>query len=256
VKRIRVIPVLLLRDGDLVKTKQFRNPIYVGDPINAVRIFNDKRVDELILLDINAKRDGTTGNWQRIAEIVSEAFMPVAYGGGISSLQQIEKVLNLGVEKVVINSAAVSNTALITQAARQFGSQSLIVSIDVRKRLGRSYRVFVEGGRKATKLDPVTHARRCADAGAGEILITSIMREGTSDGYDVKLTRSVAEAVTLPVIACGGAGKVEDFAQAVKEGGASAVAASSMFLFQGAHRAVLISFPDDVVLSSILYNAV
>ena len=253
-KRIRVIPVLLLQNGDLVKTKQFRNPVYIGDPINAVRIFNEKRVDELVLLDISAKPGGLSRDYQRMAEIAGEAFMPLAFGGGLSSLQEIETTLKLGMEKVVLNSTAVSNLSLITQVARRFGSQSVVVSIDARKRFGGSYKVFVRGGRKATTLDPVAHARHCADAGAGEILITSIAREGTFEGYDVKLTRNVADAVPLPVIACGGAAKVEDFAMAVTEGGASAVAASSMFVFQGTHRAVLISFPDAAVLSAGLYN--
>jgi imidazole glycerol-phosphate synthase subunit HisF len=256
VKRIRVIPVLLVRNGDLVKTKQFGKPVYIGDPINAVRIFNDKRVDELILLDIRAAEDGWARGAQLVAEIAGEAFMPVAYGGGIRSLPQIEQILQLGVEKVVINSAAVSDLALVTEAARQFGSQSVVVSIDARTRFGRSYRVFINGGRTATKLEPAKHARRCADAGAGEILITAIAREGTFEGYDLALTRTVAEAVDLPVIACGGAATVDDFARAVNSGGAAAVAASSMFVFQGTHRAVRISFPNEALLSESLYDLV
>lgn len=253
-KRIRVIPVLLLRDGDLVKTKGFRKPVYIGDPINAVRIFNDKRVDELILLDISGAREPTGESYQRVAEIVGEAFMPIAYGGGLRGLKQIEQTLKLGVEKVVLNTVTVTDMPLVTEAARQFGSQSVVVSIDARRRFGGSYRVMTEGARNATRLDPAVHARRCVDAGAGEILVTSIAREGSLQGYDLALTRSVAESVSVPVIACGGAAKVEDFARAVTEGGASAVAASSMFVFQGTHRAVLISFPEQSELTESLYQ--
>lgn len=255
VKRIRVIPVLLLSNGDLVKTRRFRDPVYIGDPINAVRIFNEKGVDELVLLDITASRNETGDRYQRVSEIVGEAFMPIAYGGGVRSLQQIEKTLRLGVEKVVLNTATVSDLPLITEAAKQFGSQSVVVSIDARRRLGGSYRVYIDGGRRATRSDPSTHARRCADAGAGEILITSIDVEGTYKGYDLRLTRAVADAVTLPVIACGGAATVDDFAQAVTVGGAAAVAASSMFVFQGPHRAVLISFPEESLLREVLYQS-
>jgi imidazole glycerol-phosphate synthase subunit HisF len=253
VKRVRVIPVLLLKNGDLVKTVQFKNPTYIGDPINAVRIFNDKRVDELILLDIGANRSAERSE-ELLSEIASEAFMPVAFGGGITNLAQVEKVLRLGVEKVVINSAAAEDPELITAIARQFGSQSVVVSIDVRPKRFGSCRVFTNGGRKSTGRDPVAHAKRVADAGAGEILITSIAHEGTGRGYDLKLIRAVADAVSVPVIANGGASGVADFAVAVRTGHASAVAASSMFVFQGTHRAVLISFPDETLLKQELYS--
>jgi cyclase len=253
VKRIRVIPVLLLKHGDLVKTIGFKGPVYIGDPINAVRIFNEKRVDELILLDISPNRSVDQGAAVLLAEIASEAFMPVAFGGGISNLRQVEMILKLGVEKVVINSSALENPGLITEVAQQFGSQSVVVSIDVRRRFGR-YLVYTNGGKKSAGINPVEHARRMTDAGAGEILITSIAHEGTSRGYDLKLVRAVAEAVTVPVIANGGASSVADFAAAVQSGHASAVAASSMFVFQGKHRAVLISFPDEALLRRELFS--
>ena len=253
-KRIRVIPVLLLKNGDLVKTVRFEDPTYIGDPINAVRIFNDKRVDELILLDIGVKSGGERSEDRLLSEIASEAFMPVAFGGGIDNLSQVEKILKLGVEKIVINSAAAENTDLISVIARQFGSQSVVISIDVRrKRLG-SYRVFTSNGKKDTGSDPVAYAKRMADAGAGEILLTSIAHEGTGCGYDLKVIRAVADAVSVPIIANGGAASVADFAAAVGTGHASAVAASSMFVFQGRHRAVLISFPDDALLKQELYS--
>jgi len=254
VKRIRVIPVLLLKSGDLVKTVRFENPTYIGDPINAVRIFNDKRVDELILLDIGANRGGERSEARLLSEIASEAFMPVAFGGGINNLGQVERILKLGVEKVVINSAAAEDPELITAIARQFGSQSVVISIDVRRRRFGSYRVYTNNGTKATGSDPVEHARRVANAGAGEILITSILHEGVGRGYDLKLIRTVADAVSVPVIANGGASSVADFAAAVTAGHASAVAASSMFVFHGKHRAVLISFPDEALLKRELYS--
>jgi cyclase len=245
---------LLLKNGDLVKTVRFEDPTYIGDPINAVRIFNDKRVDELILLDIGANQDGERSEDRLLSEIASEAFMPVAFGGGIGNLGQVERILKLGVEKVVINSAAAGNPGLISEIARQFGSQSVVISIDVRRRRFGSYRVFTNNGKKATSTDPVAHARRMADAGAGEILITSIAHEGTGHGYDLELIRAVADAVTIPVVANGGASSVADFAAAVSAGHASAVAASSMFVFQGKHRAVLISFPDETLLKRELYS--
>jgi imidazole glycerol-phosphate synthase subunit HisF len=254
VKRIRVIPVLLLNDGNLVKTIQFKNPVYIGDPINAVRIFNEKRVDELILLDISVNRGGFRNQSGLLAEIASEAFMPVAFGGGINNLDQVERILKLGVEKVVINTTAAENPQLITEVARRFGSQSVVASIDARPRRFGSYRVFTNGGERATALDPVSFARRLADAGAGEIFITSITNEGTNRGYDLKLVRSVADAVTIPVIANGGASSVADFAAAIISGHASAVAASSMFIFQGRHQAVLISFPEEALLREELYS--
>jgi imidazole glycerol-phosphate synthase subunit HisF len=248
-----VIPVLLLKNGDLVKTIQFKDPVYIGDPINAVRIFNEKRVDELILIDISPTRSVGQGATALLAEIASEAFVPVAFGGGISSLQQVESILKLGVEKVVINSSAFENPSLIADVARQFGSQSVVISIDVRRRFGR-YLVYTNGGKEATGVNPVEHARRMTEAGAGEILITSIAHEGTNSGYDLRLVRAVADAVTVPVIANGGASSVADFKAAVQSGHASAVAASSMFVFQGKHKAVLISFPDEALLRRELFS--
>jgi len=252
VRRIRVIPVLLLHAGDLVKTRRFRDRVYIGDPINAVRIFNEKGVDELILLDITDKRVESTDQERFLADIVGEAFMPIACGGGVTNVRQVERILKLGVEKIVINSAAIANPSLISEIARQFGSQSVVISIDARRGFSGRYRVYKEGAREATKLDPVLHAKQMENAGAGEILITSVDREGTFRGYDTDLIRAIADAVQVPVIACGGASGVNDFVTAVGVGRASAVAASSMFVFQGKHRAVLISFPDEALLRKTL----
>lgn len=242
--RPRVIPCLLLRNTGLVKTVGFKDPTYLGDPRNIVKIFNDKDADELALLDITATLDKRGPRFDLIREIASECFMPMGYGGGISTLDHVKQLIALGLEKVVINTQAVENPKLIEQSAAIIGSQSVVVSIDVKKSglFGR-YEVFTHGGRKGARLNPAEFARQMEQAGAGEILLNSIDRDGTMKGYDLDLIRMVTQAVTIPVVACGGAANVGDFARAVREGGASAVAAGSMFVFQGRHRAVLISFP-------------
>lgn len=242
-RRVRIIPVLLLDKGKLVKTVKFKNPRYVGDPINAVRIFNDKEVDELVLLDITATKNGTGPDFRHLADIASEAFMPMAYGGGITSLEHIQRLLQLGFEKVVLQSAALDHPALLTQAAARFGAQSIVVSIDVRKDwLGRQ-RAARDGGAKSLSESPESIARRMEDMGAGELLLCAVDREGTYEGYDLELIRAVTAAVSIPVVASGGAGKLSDFHQAVAGAHASAAAAGSMFVFQRPHQAVLISYP-------------
>jgi imidazole glycerol-phosphate synthase subunit HisF len=240
--RARVIPCLLLRGAGLVKTIGFRDPTYVGDPVNAIKIFNDKEVDELVLLDIDASREQRGPRYDVIRDIASECFMPLGYGGGIRTVDEIRRVLATGVEKVIVNSAAAADPALVEAAAREFGSQSVVVSLDVRKKLIGGYEVRTLGGTRGTGAHPVDAARRMEASGAGEILLTSIDRDGTQRGYDLELTRMVADAVSVPVIACGGAGSVADLAAGVREGHASAVAAGSLFVFHGRHRAVLISY--------------
>lgn len=240
--KTRVIPCLLLKGLGLVKTIKFKDPKYVGDPINAVKIFNDKEVDELIFLDISATVEKKRPAIELITRIAGECFMPLAYGGGIGTIQDIQDILSLGAEKVSINTVAVETPELIRAAADLFGSQSIVVSIDVRKKLFGGYEVCIRGGKKATGLDPVAHAVRMEELGAGEILINSIDRDGTMQGYDTDLIKKVAGAVSIPVIACGGAGRVEDLGAAVKAG-ASAVSAGSMFVFRGRLRAVLINYP-------------
>jgi len=250
--RTRVIPCLLLKGQGLVKTIKFKDPKYVGDPINAVKIFNDKEVDELIFLDITATLEKRNPNFKVIQDIASEAFMPLGYGGGIRDIDDIKKILNLGVEKVIINSFAVENPFFIRKAADIVGSQSVVVSIDVRKNFWGKYEIFIHSGKKNTKLDPLTYAQQVQSMGAGELFINSIDMDGTMLGYDVGLIRKITEAVDIPVIACGGAGRLNDFNRAVKSGGASAVAAGSMFVFQGKHRAVLISYPEIEMLKGVL----
>ncbi len=247
----RVIPCLLLSGRGLVKTVRFRDPKYVGDPRNAVKIFNEKEVDELVILDILATPEGRRPQFELIREIVSEAFMPVAYGGGIRSVEDARAMLQLGVEKVIVNAAAVETPALVGAAAREFGSQSVVVCIDAKKSLFGRHEVHTHGGRRNAKLAPAAFAREMEDQGAGELVVHSIDRDGTMAGYDLELVRAVASAVRIPVIACGGAGRLDDLRAAVQEGGASAVAAGSLFVFHGKHRAVLISYPTQDALSAL-----
>ena len=248
---VRVMPCLLLRRRGLVKTVKFKDAAYVGDPINTVRIFNEMEVDELVFLDINASPENKVPQFNLVEEIANECFMPFAYGGGLRNVEDIQRLFELGAEKAVLNTAAFKNPALVTEAARRFGSQSVIVSIDARRNLFGRPQVHINGGRENTKLDPADYARRMVQAGAGEILITSIDRDGTFTGYDLELTSRVADAVNVPVIACGGAGSLPDLQKAVLEGHAAAVAAGSLFVYQGPHRAVLVNYPKPEKLGTL-----
>ncbi|WP_299735204.1 AglZ/HisF2 family acetamidino modification protein [uncultured Endozoicomonas sp.] len=241
--RTRVIPVLLLQEGGLVKGHKFKNHKYVGDPINAVKIFNEKEVDELIFLDISATPQRRSPDFSLIADIASEAFMPFGYGGGITTIHQIEKLFSLGVEKAVINTSAFYNPALITKAASVSGSQSVVVSMDIKKTLFGNYEVYVENGQSKTKMSPVDYAKKMQDLGAGELIVSSIDREGTEKGYDIELLNMVGSAVDIPVVGLGGAGCLQDLADAKKQTSVSALAAGDMFVFYGKHKAVLITYP-------------
>ena len=250
--RPRVLPVLLLQGGRLVKTMRFRKPRYVGDPINAVRIFNEKEVDELIVIDIDAGRAGGSIPLKLVTRIAGECFMPMTYGGGIRTLDQIADIMAAGVEKVSINRAAVADRGFVARAAKRFGSQSIVVSIDVRRRLFGQYEICVDGGRRRAGLEPVSLALELESEGAGEILLTSINQEGTMTGYDVDLVRRVASAVSIPVIACGGAGSIDDVIGVVCDAGAAAAAVGSMAVYQGRNRGVLIGFPTRKQLAPLL----
>lgn len=250
----RVIPCLLLKGRGLVKTVRFKDPTYLGDPINIVKIFNDKEVDELLFLDIAATVENRKPPYKLLEEIAGECFMPLGYGGGIRDLEDIRTILNLGVEKISINSYAVENPSFIRAAADYAGSQSVIVSMDVKKNLRGRYEILTRGGRKATGLNPVKFAVEMEKQGAGELLLNSMDRDGMMQGYDIELIKLITGAVGIPVVACGGAGKTQDLADAVKRGGASAAAAGSLFVFQGAHRAVLVSYPTSEELRSAFYE--
>jgi cyclase len=238
----RVIPCLLLRGNGLVKTRKFKDAVYVGDPVNAVRIFSDKEADEIVILDIDASRTNAEPNYELIAEMAGEAFMPVAYGGGVRNLEQIRRLIRSGVEKVVINTLATESTEIIRIAAETFGSQAIVGAIDVRRRPFGGYTVVVKSGTVETRLKLLDHVNNLVQAGVGEIFINNIDRDGTMEGYDLALIKYVSN-IPIPVIACGGAGSIDHLRMAIYEGGASAVAAGSMFVFHGKHRAVLINYP-------------
>jgi cyclase len=251
----RVIPVLLLRRKGLVKTVRFREPSYVGDPINTVRIFNEKEVDELVFLDITCTRDGGEPQFDLIEQISRECFMPFAYGGGLRTLEQIQQVLARGAEKALINTAAFTTPELVTQAAERFGSQSIVVSIDVQQRRqgllgGKRDEVIVGCGQQRTRSDPVDYARQMVERGAGELLLTSIDRDGTFTGYDLDLVRRVTDAVDVPVVACGGAGNLQHMVEAI-DAGATGAGSGSVFVYQGAHRSVLINYPERAALDEL-----
>lgn len=241
--RPRVIPALLLKGQGLVKTVKFKDPKYLGDPINIVRIFNDKEVDELVLLDITATPENRGPQFDLLKNITSEAFIPLAYGGGIRSMDDVRKLLSIGIEKLIMNTSAVENPYLLRETADHAGSQAVVASIDVKKNFLGKYEVFTRCGQKKTGLDPVKHAIEMERIGVGEIIINSIDRDGAMQGYDVDLVRRVADAVSVPVVACGGAGNLTHVSEVIKQGHASAAAAGSIFVFQGPLRGVLISYP-------------
>lgn len=242
---------MTLLDGALVKTVGFRRPRYVGDPINAVKIFNEKEVDELAVIDIGASRAGRQPDEALVADLAGEAFMPIAYGGGVTSAEQAARLSGLGVEKIIIDSAAIARPALISEIAARLGSSSTVTSISVKRDWRGRQRVFCPARRRLLPVDPLDHARRVVEAGAGEIMLNDVDRDGSYRGLDLELVRAMAGAVDVPLIACGGAGTVEDLAAGVAAG-ASAVAAGSQFMFLGPHRAVLINYPDEAELAAVL----
>jgi cyclase len=252
--KTRVIPCLLLKDGGLVKTIRFSNAKYVGDPINTVKIFNDKEVDELLLLDISASREKKGPAFTTISQIASECFMPVCYGGGVATLEQAKRIVGLGVEKIAINHAAVSRPEVVREIADTLGSQAVVVSVNVKKNWRGKYRLFDSATGKLTDRDPLDHAERVVGFGAGEVLVNDVDRDGTQQGYDLDLIRRFTDRLSVPVIACGGAWTTQHLRSAVKESRASAVAAGSMFVFQGPHRAVLISYPAYSELEQLFQN--
>ena len=244
-QRPRLIPCLLLSEGNLVKTRRFKDPVYLGDPINAVKIFSEKCVDELCVQDIEASKRGSGPDFDLLAEIATEAFMPLSYGGGITSIEQVRRLFHIGFEKVILNTAWQADPALLEKAAVAFGSQSIVASIDVKQDVLRRYHCITCCGTKPVEGSPVELARRAEAAGAGEILLNSIDRDSAMQGYDIKLVKSVTEAVNIPVIACGGAGGAEDMKAVLEQGGAHAAAAGSMYVFYGQRRAVLIHVPEE-----------
>lgn len=240
---IRVIPVLLWSDGGLVKSRRFSEDRYIGDPINAIRIFNEKGADELVLLDITATKRNAGPNYELVETCASECFMPMAYGGGISQVEHMAKLFSLGVEKILVNTAAYGDLGWIREAVQQFGSQSVACSIDVKKGMLGGYSAVIDRGSRKAPRGLIEQIEACQNAGVGEILLTAVHADGLMQGYDETLIRQVAPSIRVPLIACGGAGSLQHLRGAVMAG-ADAVAAGSFFVFHGKHRAVLITYPD------------
>jgi cyclase len=241
--RPRIIPVLLLKNLALVKSIQFKKHKYIGDPINAVRIFNDLKADELAFLDIEASLENRLISLEFVKNVGEEANMPFAVGGGIKSVEDIRAVINAGAEKAIINSAAAQNPEFIKRAADTFGSSTIVVCIDVKKKLFRGERTWILSGSRATGYTPLEFAQMMEEYGAGEVIIQSIERDGMMEGYDIELIRLISTAISIPVVALGGAGKKEDLTRAYREGYANGLAAGSLFVYQGTKRGVLINYP-------------
>jgi cyclase len=240
----RITPCLLIQNDGLVKTQKFANPKYVGDPINAVKIFNEKEVDELIVLDIDASTLGREPNYTLIRSLANECRMPLCYGGGVKTVEQVERIIQLGVEKVAISSAAISNPDFIAQAAKRVGSQSLAVVLDIKKSgLLRRYEVFIQNGKIATGLSPSDLVEKLEVLGAGEIVINSIDQDGQMQGYDLGLVELIRNQTSLPLTALGGAGSIMDIQGLIQKFGIIGAAAGSLFVFKGKYRAVLINYP-------------
>lgn len=240
--RPRIIPALLIQKGSLVKTVRFGAPKYVGDPINAVRIFNEKEVDEIIVVDIDATTQNREPNYALIKNLAAECRMPLCYGGGVKTVEQFQRLVTLGVEKVAVSSAALENPQLIHDAAIRVGSQSVVVVMDVR-RVANAYVLCSHNATKTSRSTPTEIARQAESLGAGEIVINNVDRDGTMTGYDRGLISAVRDVTTLPMTALGGAGSLADIAALVKQFGIIGAAAGSLFVFKGVYRAVLITYP-------------
>lgn len=237
----RIIPCLLLSQDGLYKTVRFKERRYVGDPINTIRLFNDLMVDELILLDIDATKNSTLPNFSYISDVVSESFMPLCYGGGIKSVETAEKLFSIGVEKISINSMALEDLQLVTDISKRFGSQSVVVAVDIKKPFFGKKGVYSYQNKSIANKDIESYLKSIENAGAGEILLTSVDREGCLSGLDLELIAMVSNSVNIPVVAHGGAGNIKHLIEAI-EHGASAVSCGTMFIYEGPHRAVLVSY--------------
>ena len=249
----RSIPTLLCNDGDLIKTQKFRNPKYVGDPVNAVRIFNEKQVDELIFLDITATKLNKKPDFELINEIASECFMPLSYGGGIKNISDMEKILSLGVEKIIVNNILTKNIVLIDKASKKFGSQFLVASIDFKKNIFGNYYIYNHTNKQSIEKNIEKYIKFISSTGVGEIYINNVDRDGMMNGFDVDLISRVVGNTNLPVVVCGGLKGLEDFQKAYNVG-CSGASAGSYFIFQGKHRAVLISYPDKDAINKFIKN--
>ena len=252
-KRARVIPVLLLKGKGLYKTEQFKNERYVGDPVNAVRIFNEKQCDELILLDINASKTGAPIDFRFIADITSECFMPLAYGGGITALGEIDELLKIGIEKVILNSVLIKNPHFLKEAVRKFGSSTIVASVDIKTNLLKQYQVYSHANYEVKQKSMNSFIKQIEGDGAGELMINSVDRDGMMNGYDLQLAEKASKGLAIPTIICGGCKNLEDIKSLLTTTEASAAAVGSLFVFKGPHRGVLISYPSPEEIEAI-YN--
>lgn len=240
----RIIPCLLIHNKGLVKTTKFKDPKYVGDPINAVKIYNEKEVDEIIIVDIDASINSLEPDYKLIENLATECRMPLCYGGGIKTVEQAQRIFNLGVEKIAISSSAIMNPSLISNIAKRVGNQSVVVVLDIKKKMfSNKYEVYTHNGTKATGIDPVEFAKKAEELGAGEIVVNSIDQDGVMKGYDISLINKIREVITIPMTVLGGAGSLDDIGEVIKQHGIIGVAAGSLFVFKGKFRAVLINYP-------------
>jgi len=254
-KRVRVIPVLTIEEQSLVKTVKFTKPNYIGDPLNAIKIFNDKYVDEIVVLDISASKKNQLPNYELIQEMAEECFIPLAYGGGISNLEQAKKLFSIGIEKVILNSTLLKDPSLITEIVRIYGNQSVIASIDIKKSLFQKKNLYGYSGTKKAAQPLFKMIDQFIACGVGELLVHSIDLDGTRKGYDLKMLSDICTYVEVPVIACGGANNIQDFYSAIKQGNASAVAAGSMFMYlDNTNNSILINYPSQADLKRELYT--
>lgn len=250
--RTRIIPTLLLKGHGFYKSQKFKDLRYLGDPINILKIFNEKEVDEVLILDISVSKDGQEPQYDLLRDLAGEAFMPLGYGGGIKNISQIKKILNMGFEKVCLNSSALENPLFVKEAAKVFGSSTIAVMVDVKKNFFGKYEVYNHVTSKSS-LDPLKWAKELEDLGVGELILNSVDRDGVMKGYDLELIKTISSQVVVPVVASGGAGSIQDLHAAIN-GGASAVAAGSFFVFQGPLRAVLVSYPSDEECSQVGFS--
>lgn len=241
--RPRIIPSLLVHQNGLVKTVNFKNPKYVGDPINAVRIFNEKAVDELAIFDIDATVLGIEPNYSLIERLASQSRMPLCYGGGVKTVEQAQRIFSLGIEKIALSSSIIHNPDLITEIADRVGAQSVIVVLDVKKKMLGSYEVYTHNGTKPTSINPIKFVEKAQSLGAGEVVINAIDRDGMMKGYDLELIAKIREKITLPMTVLGGAGSLNDIETVIEKHGVIGVAAGSLFVFKGPYKAVLINYP-------------
>lgn len=248
--RPRIIPILLIDDRDLIKTVKFDKRTYLGDPVNAVKIFNRKRIDELAILDIGATKNNRQPDFDFLKDIASEAFMPLSYGGGITNIEQVRKLLAIGYEKVILNTSLIKNPNLIKEAVELFGSQSIVASIDV-KNINGEYKCVIKDGKEIVDISPVELAKKAEDLKMGEIILNSIDKDGMMNGYDINLVKSVVQTVNIPVTSIGGAKDINDLKDVLENGHAHAAAAGSMFVYYGRLKAVLITFPSEKELKDI-----